>query len=509
MSYVLGIVLEPTIETVLLTIPASTILGLAFLIIKPERLLVRAVTHWRMLSGTAGSVTKGFLAHSILYIRPWRSSWSLLQTIDVISSKYADRVIASQEVREDVYRVEGAVYLTVISYPLITLFNLDTLLSLASLLAIWGLVIIILYQSSALPERFRNIMLAQWLFDSLSESTQRRDQSTYFRSLGKKHIRYVNIIARLVSILGLVVTRDWDGFQNNFHVLQEDLENVTLREAKNRTFEEYLRDWLFVLSTRDPEIAEVRAMVVANATPVISDAICTIAGWPGLPPSDRFRKSPSDFMLGGSDVSEFASIRLLVPMLSEAQNWLSSDKRRPSLKIRGPELYSHLDRAFIASASTEFFDQLVKFPRRTLEIQKGTRCEWKDCSKDYAERVEILACSLIQSMDAQLWDASEVLPTLVKWEVDFTRMSQIMVCPSLLGLMTLDLDLKPYCIRELIKPSLARCHEKVKDAILMKLTDPRMASEKESIMIVLSRIVGGSGPAATIAREILHATPER
>lgn len=50
---------------------------------------------------------------------------------------------------------------------------------------------------------------------------------------------------------------------------------------------------------------------------------------------------------------------------------------------------------------------------------------------------------------------------------------------------------KPYCIRELIKPSLARCHEKVKDAILMKLIDPRMASEKESMMIVLGGIEGG------------------
>jgi hypothetical protein len=47
-----------------------------------------------------------------------------------------------------------------------------------------------------------------------------------------------------------------------------------------------------------------------------------------------------------------------------------------------------------------------------------------------------------------------------------------MVCPSLLGLMTLDLDLQPYCIRELVKPSLTRCHEQVKDAILVKLTDP-------------------------------------
>ena len=218
-----GVVVELTVEGLIVLVPIIGGLSLLFMSIKLERLVIENITLYRINRKKKKDDIRIQMAAALLFIAPWESAPKEAYTIEESLDFDLKRMLRSREFNEQISELQQVFWiLFLLPFTLIDvilIYSMDWLL----IVGILGLGILsaflILYRNNAILNRILSYAYGSWFLEGTFADLERRNAGV---RLGSTHEDRLKASLELTKpIIDLAIKGDWEGFDRKSRNLED------------------------------------------------------------------------------------------------------------------------------------------------------------------------------------------------------------------------------------------------------------------------------------------------
>ena len=420
----IGIPLTLTVETALVVIPFSSLLGVILWSLQIERYFLELV-FWIYVRHRQ-TETRKLMARVTNFIRPWESSMKKSDSIYNILQRETGRTLNSIQVRSDVDQVSQLFWAVVISLPVVFMFGsiFPPLSSIPVIIVLWGVFssivsLPILFRKRRSPSAIVFLSFCRWLTELFSGDIRRRTTIEFFRQwVGDNERKYeANVELRKTidiwakELIQLAIQEDWKGFHDNSENFRNYL-STAIPGITKYSLDHYWLNWCWYISrTHSPN--PLLRTAIANNTRQLADTIRELTGWKTLPATfDEINE-------WAKTLKEQFTLQNLVPIVKAVFD--EEEKRGWIFTVYSIEdLLGLLSKSMITSMNDKVLYKI--FQTATLSARKETipkGCQTQTYSKDFNKRVFQVADCIFRCIENGILDGSKTIPAINSWYTTF------------------------------------------------------------------------------------------
>jgi len=487
----IGIPLTLTVETALVVIPFSSLLGVILWSLQIERYFLELV-FWVYVRHRQ-TETRKLMARVTNFIRPWESSMKKSDSIYNILQRETGRTLNSIQVRSDVDQVSQLFWAVVISLPVVFMFGsiFPPLSSILVIIALWSVFsaivsLPILFRKRRSPSAIVFLSFCRWLTELIVGDERRRKTIAVFRQwVGDNEQEYeANVELRETidvwtkELIQLAIQEDWKGFYDNSENFSNYL-STALPGITKYSLDHYWLNWCWYIGKKDSPNPLLRIALINN-TWQLADTIRELTGWKTLPVTF----DEVNYM--ARNLNEQFTLQNLVPMVKTIYD--AEEKSRwfyPTHSIE--ELLGLFSKSMIRALDDTVLYKIFTAAYLSAKQERLPEgCKGQIYSKDIEKRVFQVADCIFRCIEVDVLNGRVAIPAITSWYPTFRVEHDYGIVTSQI-IMEQDVGLSPNLatklLRQVLNNNIAVDKQKIVATLQRHFQTPEVRSRLRSILL--------------------------